>query len=311
MTGSTSRPYGARSCRARCSSCGVVRRRAGRTAAAAHEGGGGRRALRGGGAAARPHHAVERPSRASRSSASTASTATCSASPEAGDEVEVQVASRSRGRVVGTESFGFSDVRIDDGDVMSSFLGQYYGDDSRAAPREILCSAVVRRRGCPRELALGSLGSARISDPSAAARGLRAQLVGMASEQRGPVAANAARGAGQRRGGARRRCRRSCSLSRLPRRIECYDVSNLQGDTLPVASRVVFEDGLRSSATTATTASSRRWGATTTRALREVIRRRLRPKVESEPLPDLLMVDGGRGQLGVLSACLRRRRESR
>jgi excinuclease ABC subunit C len=96
--------------------------------------------------------------------------------------------------------------------------------------------------------------------------------------------------------------REACGLSRLPNRIECYDVSNLQG-TLAVASRVVFEAGqpLKN--------AYRKYRIREAEAgddygcLSEVLRRRL-ARVEAEPLPDLLMVDGGRGQLGVLSAAL-------
>ncbi len=96
--------------------------------------------------------------------------------------------------------------------------------------------------------------------------------------------------------------REKCGLSRLPRRIECYDVSTLNG-TLAVASRVVFEDGKPDKS------SYRRYRIRQALAgddygcLREVLCRRLR-RVETEPLPDLLMVDGGRGQLGVVGASL-------
>jgi excinuclease ABC subunit C len=102
--------------------------------------------------------------------------------------------------------------------------------------------------------------------------------------------------------GALEEIRKRCDLKRLPRRIECYDVSNLQG-TLAVASRVVFEDGLP------VKSDYRRYRIQRARAgddygcLREVLQRRL-GRVAKEPLPDLLMVDGGRGQLGVLSAVL-------
>jgi excinuclease ABC subunit C len=93
-----------------------------------------------------------------------------------------------------------------------------------------------------------------------------------------------------------------CRLSRLPRRIECYDVSNLQG-TLAVASRVTFEDG------EPVKKDYRRYRIREAEAgddyacMREVLDRRL-GRVESEPLPDLLMVDGGRGQVGVVMAAL-------
>jgi excinuclease ABC subunit C len=97
--------------------------------------------------------------------------------------------------------------------------------------------------------------------------------------------------------------RETLRLSALPRRIECYDVSTLHG-TLTVASRVVFEDGqpLKN--------DYRRYRIRKAppdddyACLREVLERRL-ARAGREPLPDLLMVDGGKGQLGVLAAALR------
>jgi excinuclease ABC subunit C len=95
---------------------------------------------------------------------------------------------------------------------------------------------------------------------------------------------------------------RRCSLSRLPRRVECYDISNLQG-TLAVGSRVVFEDGQP------VKRDYRRYRIKAAAAgddygcLREVVGRRL-GRVDRESLPDLLMVDGGRGQLSVVTALL-------
>jgi excinuclease ABC subunit C len=92
-------------------------------------------------------------------------------------------------------------------------------------------------------------------------------------------------------------------LSGLPRRIEGYDVSTFQG-SLTVASRVVFQDGRP------VKADYRRYRIreappdNDTACLREVLGRRL-ARVASEPLPDLLMVDGGKGQLGVVGAALR------
>ena len=91
-------------------------------------------------------------------------------------------------------------------------------------------------------------------------------------------------------------------LSVRPCRIECYDVSNLQG-TLAVASRVSFDAG------EPVKNEYRRYRIRNAEAgddyacMREVLDRRFR-RVEKEPLPDLLMVDGGRGHLGVVMAAL-------
>ena len=94
----------------------------------------------------------------------------------------------------------------------------------------------------------------------------------------------------------------SCSLHSIPRRIECYDVSNLQG-SLAVASRVVFVDGVPDKKAYRKYRIKEARGGDDYDCLREVMRRRL-GRVEEEPLPDLLMVDGGRGQLGVVTAAL-------
>ncbi|HKJ24818.1 MAG TPA: helix-hairpin-helix domain-containing protein, partial [Myxococcota bacterium] len=96
--------------------------------------------------------------------------------------------------------------------------------------------------------------------------------------------------------------RERLGLATLPHRIECYDVSTLHG-TFSVASRVTFEDGRP------VKNDYRRYrihdaaGGDDYGCLREVIGRRL-ARADAEPLPDLLMVDGGKGQLGVVTACL-------
>jgi excinuclease ABC subunit C len=93
-------------------------------------------------------------------------------------------------------------------------------------------------------------------------------------------------------------------LKNPPRRIECFDISHLQG-TETVASMVVFEDGkpkkseyrkfkVRSAAETKMVDDFA--------SMKEVVRRRYsRLLEEQQALPDLIMVDGGKGQLS--SAC--------
>src|SRR5690606_15155650 len=92
-------------------------------------------------------------------------------------------------------------------------------------------------------------------------------------------------------------------LARPPRRIECYDVSTLAG-TLAVASRVVFEDGRPDKAAWRRYRIREAAAGDDLACLREVMTRRLARR-ESEPLPDLLLVDGGRGQVAVVAAALR------
>ncbi len=218
-------------------------------------------------------------------------------------EVQIQVLHVREGRVTGASDHAFSNVEIPDEDVMASFLAQFYaGEESGAVPGEVLVSVApsddgalaawlgeragravevrVPQRGAPRELgdlALKNAASAlerRIAERDT----LESALVDLQGK---------------------------LGLAHLPRRIECYDVSNLAG-TLAVASRVVFEDGAPDKR------AYRRYRIQDAPAgddlamMREVLTRRLE-KLEKEPLPDLWVLDGGRGQLKVATTLLRDR----
>ncbi len=217
-----------------------------------------------------------------------------------GGEIEVQVLHVRAGRVVGSRSYGFSDVRIDDGEVISSFLGQYYADGpDRQIPAEVLTPVPVEDDGALEALVCERAGRrVALRQPR---RGALVELLQMAN-------ANAELSLGRRLEAresleaALGELQAELGLVALPRRIEGYDVSTLHG-TLSVASRVVFEDGLPHKA------GYRRYKIREAApdddyaCLREVMRRRL-ARVDREPLPDLLMVDGGKGQLGVVRAAL-------
>ncbi len=88
----------------------------------------------------------------------------------------------------------------------------------------------------------------------------------------------------------------------LPHRIECYDVSNIQG-TAATASMVVFEEGLPVKSHYRRFRIKEVKGPDDYAMLREVFRRRLKRKESGDGtwsiLPDLLLVDGGKGQLNV------------
>ncbi len=218
----------------------------------------------------------------------------------AGGEVQVQVLHVREGRVMGAEEHAFSDVALDDGEVVSSFLGQYYAkQEGRDAPRELLSSKPFDDEG-----ALGDLLEERwqrkvvIRTPQ---RGAMKKLVDIA-QKNAELALQQRLEAQESVDAALQELRDDCGLTRLPRRIECYDVSNLQG-SLPVASRVVFENGQPVKRDYRRYRIKQAVGGDDYDCLREVMSRRL-TRLKSEPLPDLLMVDGGRGQLGVVVAAL-------
>jgi excinuclease ABC subunit C len=217
-----------------------------------------------------------------------------------GGEVEVAVLHVRAGRVVGHVSHAFSDIQIDDAEAFGSFLGQYYAVPDRVVPGEVLV-AIEPADAEPLREVLGERAGRRVA-LRAPQRGPLRELVGMAN-------ANAELQLAQRLDARESvlatlaELQQRLGLARLPRRIECYDVSTL-GGTLAVASRVAFEDGQPDRN------GYRRYRIRAAAAgddfacLREVLSRRLERR-EIDPLPDLLMVDGGKGQLGVAVAALR------
>jgi excinuclease ABC subunit C len=217
-----------------------------------------------------------------------------------GGEIEVQVLHVREGRVVGTRSYGFSDVRLDDGEVVSSFLGQYYGPGrGRQVPREILIPVPIEDTEALAAVLAEEAGRrVRLRVPR---RGTLRDLVRTAAAN-AEVALSKRLEARESIDAALEELRERLHLGQPPRRVEGYDVSTL-GGTLTVGSRVVFEDGqpvkqdyrryrIREAAPDDDYA-----------CLREMLTRRI-ARVEREPLPDLLMVDGGKGQLAVATAAL-------
>jgi excinuclease ABC subunit C len=134
-------------------------------------------------------------------------------------------------------------------------------------------------------------------------RGDKGRLVEMAHE-------NARQSFIEKRRGAEQKektldhLRRALSLRNAPKRIECFDISNIQGN-LAVGSMVVFDEGEPDKSRYRRFRIKTVEGADDFGMMYEVLTRRYRRALEESDLPDLLMVDGGKGQLGVASEVFR------
>ncbi|HUF73261.1 MAG TPA: excinuclease ABC subunit UvrC [Gammaproteobacteria bacterium] len=178
-----------------------------------------------------------------------------------------------------------------DAEVMRAFVLQYYG--GRESPPEILLD---------REIEEAEALAAMFSERSARKVGLRWRLRGDRARWVGLAATNAAHGAAQRSrsqesiGAQLEALREALDLDAPPERIECFDISHTAGEAT-VGSCVVFgsEGPLKS--------AYRRFNITGVEpgddyaAMREVLSRRFKPGADPESLPDLVLVDGGKGQL--------------
>jgi len=217
-----------------------------------------------------------------------------------GGEASVQLLLVREGRVVGTQDYAFSDVRLDDSEVMSSFLGQFYGRErQRQIPAEVLTSRGIDDDGALEAL-LSETAGRRVS-LRAPQRGASLSLVRLA-DRNAELALARRLATRESLDSALVELQQRLSLRRLPRRVEGYDVSTLHG-TLTVASRVCFEDGQPCKQDYRRYRVREAAPGDDYAALAEVFRRRL-ARATSEPLPDLFLVDGGKGQLAVLCAAL-------
>lgn len=220
-----------------------------------------------------------------------------------GDDVQVQVLHVREGRVIGHADYAFSGLRIDDGEALSSFLAQFYAEDAgRKPPRKLLLSTAL-----PDEEAMAGFLKERAGSKVTCAvplRGEHKKLADMAVDN----ALLRLRQRTQEQESLLAVCaelQERLSLPVLPRHIECYDISTLMG-THSVASRVVFKEGEASKVDYRHYRIREAQGGDDVGCMREVLSRRL-DRMSEEPLPDLLMVDGGKAQLGVAVALLKDR----
>jgi excinuclease ABC subunit C len=94
------------------------------------------------------------------------------------------------------------------------------------------------------------------------------------------------------------------TLEKLPRRIECFDISHIQG-TETVASMVVWEDGAMRKAEYRKFQVKTVTGVDDFASMREVVGRRYKRLLEEKrPMPSLILIDGGVGQLHAAVAAL-------
>ena len=96
---------------------------------------------------------------------------------------------------------------------------------------------------------------------------------------------------------------KALKLKRMPLRIECFDNSNLSGQSV-VAAKVAFEKGRPFPDGYRTYKIRQKVGSDDYAAMWEVLSRRFRESTEDQPFPDLVVVDGGKGQLNVAVAVL-------
>ncbi len=231
------------------------------------------------------------------------------------NQAAVQLFVVRNGKLIGRDVFLLDAARdAPDDEVLSGFLEQYY---SRATgiPSEVLVPALP---GHDETTALEAFLSERRAGPvhlRAPQRGEKRELMALAVRNAGEtLAREQARWLADQGKtlGALEELAAALGLADPPMRIECYDISNFQGQQ-SVASMVVFEEGKPR------TGEYRRFriksvqGANDFASHQEVLRRRFRRAKAGDEgseeelrwrLPDLVIVDGGKGQVSAAAEAL-------
>ncbi len=204
------------------------------------------------------------------------------------------------GFFLGIRDFNFSETMSTENEMTGAFIRQYY-EKAPFVPKEILVPSFPEDTLLLEEFLSDIKGRrVRILSPK---RGEKVRLVQRAS-QNAENSLKAHKALIANNVDLLSRLKKQLKMDRMPWRIECFDISNISGKSA-VAGMVVFEKGKPNKSL------YRKYKLQSTGIpddyayMAEVLKRRYGKGEKSEPCPDMLMVDGGKGQLNVAVAVIK------
>jgi excinuclease ABC subunit C len=229
------------------------------------------------------------------------------------DRAAVQVFPLRDGKLIDRYSFHLENVGGQDvATMLEAFILEYYGS-APSVPPQIVVPREVGETDALAEFLTQRRGS-RV-EVRAPERGEKRRLQELATQNARVALASEAAAAEQtrlRRVEALEELREAVNLEALPLRIECYDISNMQEESA-VGSMVVFQDAVAKKAHYRKFGIKGRDGQDDFAALAEVVSRRfarMRDVADEEydesfsATPNLVVVDGGKGQLSAVLAAM-------
>ncbi|MCX5833932.1 MAG: excinuclease ABC subunit UvrC, partial [Deltaproteobacteria bacterium] len=200
------------------------------------------------------------------------------------------------GNILGKKKFPLVRLATDSAEIISSLLKQYYSE-GQFIPEEIIIPEEIEDRDVIEEWLWDKKGrKVSILRPQ---KGERSRLLRMATRNAENVFKTERNLESEEM--ALKILREKLRLKRQPERVECFDISNIGGQ-FAVGSMVTFTGGKPEKAGYRHFRIRDVEGADDYAMMREVLERRYRHRGN---LPDLIMVDGGKGQLGVVLSVLR------
>lgn len=198
------------------------------------------------------------------------------------------------GRILESKPFVLSDIQVSDEELLEGVLQQFY-EGGREIPNEVIVPLALENSSLL-EAGLSARAGGAVSVVYAQ-RGSKARLLSMAelNARHAFVGSRTQESEWDIVGEA---LAQTLGLRQIPRRVECVDISNFQGSDT-VGAIVAFFDGI------ADKASYRKYNVKQLgvpndfAAMHEVVFRRLQRGAAENTLPDLLIIDGGPGQLSM------------
>ena len=210
------------------------------------------------------------------------------------DEVVVIIMPIRNGKIVGRDDFLMSASQDDSSsEIMFAFIQQYYGYN-RHVPKQILLDEDIDEKQLLEEW-LSDLRGNKVSI-KVPQKGVKLRLVKMARKN-----ADIIRHQKKKMESALIELKKYLKLERLPHVIEGYDISNISGK-FAVGSKVSFKDG-KPNKKLYKHFKMETPGPNDFAMMEELLTRRLK-MVDRDPEPDLIVIDGGKGQLGMACGVL-------
>ncbi|HEY0404354.1 MAG TPA: excinuclease ABC subunit UvrC [Pyrinomonadaceae bacterium] len=221
-----------------------------------------------------------------------------------GPRLALQLFTMREGKIVGRREFFWEDLPEDNFDpsvFLSEVLAQYYSTDY--VPREIHVPVDFEDRAVLEKALSERRGRrVRIHDPQ---RGEKRDLIDLVEKNAKLAFEQRFRVLKPDMERVLEELQEVLELPRFPARIESFDISHIQGAE-NVGGLVVCENGKMNRAEYRKFKIKTVEGANDTASMNEVVFRRYRRLLdENKPLPDLVMIDGGKGQLNAAAAAMR------
>ena len=208
------------------------------------------------------------------------------------------------GRMLGSKNFSFESATISDEEAVSEFISRYYAKSSDI-PEEII-TEVELENAKDLSFYIKNLTS-RSVQILCAKQGIRRQLLDMAkinAKEHLEVNVAKIKHKTDMTISASYKLQQVLNLKNYPKRMECYDISNISGVD-KVGSMVVFIDGEPDKSQYRCFKIKTFEGADDYRSLKEMLNRRFDRMIsdpEKFPKPDLMVIDGGKGQLSAVNS---------